>query len=353
MLHGGDIYGKLIREAWAGPFLDFSVNTNLLGMPAAVKEALVRYQDDFERYPDPYCRELRAAISRADGVPEDAILCGNGASDLIFRLCLAVEPCAVLVCAPTFSEYEKAARLAGALVVQYPLLEDEGFKLTERFLPYVDGEIGMIFLCNPNNPTGDLIEPALLGEIAKRCRERRIVLVLDECFLPFTDAFFTDAPSMTRSLSPEIAVIRAFTKTFSLAGLRIGYMISSDRELIARCAAAGPFWSVSGPAQVAALAALGCSAWFEESKVILRAERGFLTEGLRALGLRVFESSANFLLFRAENEPNLVEKLIKRGVLIRSCGNFWGLDEGFYRVGVKTHERNEKLIGAIGEVLHG
>jgi threonine-phosphate decarboxylase len=352
MLHGGDIYGKLIREAWSGPFLDFSVNTNLLGMPDAVKEALVRHQDDFERYPDPYCRELRAAISRADGVPEDTILCGNGASDLIFRLCLAVEPHTVLVCAPTFSEYEKAACLAGALVVQYPLLEDEGFKLTERFLPYVGGETdaesGMIFLCNPNNPTGDLIEPALLEEIARRCREKGIVLVVDECFLPFTDA-----PSMTRSLSPEIVVIRAFTKTFSLAGLRIGYMISSDRELLARCAVAGPFWSVSGPAQVAALAALGCSAWFEESKAILRVERGFLTEGLRALGLRVFESAANFLLFRVENEPNLVEKLIKRGILIRSCGNFWGLGEDFYRVGVKTHERNEKLIKAIGEVLHG
>ncbi|MDR3170126.1 MAG: threonine-phosphate decarboxylase CobD [Treponema sp.] len=349
-MHGGDIYGSvdLVHKTRAGLFLDFSVNTNPLGMPDAVKDALIANQGDFERYPDPYCRALCAAIAVSEGVPEGSIRCGNGASDIIFRLCLTKKPRQALVCAPTFSEYEKAASFAGARVIHYPLCENECFKLTERFLRCIDAQTDMIFLCNPNNPSGALIDPDLLGEIARRCREKGTTLVLDECFLPFTDA-----PSMTKEISPNLVIIKAFTKTFSLAGLRIGYMISSNKELGAAYAAAGSFWSVSAPAQIAALAALQCSSWFEQSKSIVKRERVFLTEQLRALGLKVFDSDANFLLFRAENQHNLVEKLIPRGILIRSCANFKELDHGYYRVCVKTHERNNKLIEAIQEVLNG
>jgi threonine-phosphate decarboxylase len=354
-LHGGDFYGsaELVQRARDGRLLDFSVNTNPLGSPDAVKAALAAISDgDFERYPDPYCRALRAAISQFDGVPQEAILCGGGASDIIFRLCLAKKPRTVLLCAPTFSEYEKAASLAGARVVHYPLLEDENFTLTERFLSFVvsGSPPDMLFLCNPNNPTGSLIESGLLEEVVRHCREKNVFLVLDECFLPFTGR---RTLSSMGKLSKNIAFVRAFTKTFSLAGLRIGYMVCPDEDLLAACAASGPFWSVSVPAQAAALAALQCSDWFERSVALIEAERGYLTAELRGLGLKVFDSDANFILFRTATEENLVEKLLTAGILIRSCANFRNLDGRYYRICVKAHESNESLIGVMRSIENG
>ncbi|MDR3302142.1 MAG: aminotransferase class I/II-fold pyridoxal phosphate-dependent enzyme [Spirochaetaceae bacterium] len=351
MVHGGDFYGnaELVQRARDRRLLDFSVNTNPLGSPDAVKAALAAsVRGDFERYPDPYCRALRAAIAQFDGVPQEAILCGAGASDIIFRLCLAKKPRTVLLCAPTFSEYEKAASLAGARIVHYPMLEADDFRLTERFLDFFSSvEHDMLFLCNPNNPTSSLIEPDLLAAIVRRCQERNVFLVLDECFLPFTgrqSPLFSEDGGKLGKLSKKIACVRAFTKTFSLAGLRIGYMVCPDEDLIAACAASGPFWNVSVPAQAAALAALQCSDWFERSRALIETERAYLTSALRELGLKVFDSDANFILFRTDNEQNLAEKLLASGILLRSCANFRNLDGRYYRICVKTHECNERLI---------
>jgi threonine-phosphate decarboxylase len=202
-----------------------------------------------------------------------------------------------------------------------------------------------VFLCNPNNPTGGLIDPALLAEILRRCREFNILAVVDECFLPFTHA-----RSLMEDLGPSLVVLRAFTKTFSLAGLRIGYILSSDEALINAVAGTGQCWSVSAPAQAAALAALGCLPWLEQSRDIIETERPFLAGELRALGFTVFDSDANFLLFRSEFP--LLYSLIAKGILIRNCGNFNGLDERYYRICVKQRAQNERLITALKEVLH-
>jgi len=149
--HGGDIYGN------PGVRLDFSVNTNPLGMPDAVRQALVSRVDEYARYPDPQCRTLRAAIALHENVPEDWVLCGNGAADLIYRLCYAVGPRRALVCAPTFSEYERALEQIGCRAAHHNLTAEEQFALTsdieERLVPGIDA----LFLCHPNNPTGGLI----------------------------------------------------------------------------------------------------------------------------------------------------------------------------------------------------
>lgn len=340
--HGGDIYGGVSVE------LDYSVNTNPLGMPEAVKRAIIDHIDTYERYPDPYCRALRAALSGAEGVPAEQILCGNGAADLIFRLCLARRPKRVLVCAPTFSEYEKAAALAGAEIVYHTLAEAEGFVLTDRILGDITADVDMVFLCTPNNPTGRLIPGALLRAAAARCGDCGCTLVLDECFLPFTDGV-----SMAAALAEfkHLVILKAFTKIYAMAGLRLGYMLTGDAALLARTAALAQHWSVSVPAQVAGLAALDTGDWTARSAAFIRAHRGPLVAALRGLGITVYDSDANYLLCRGSRDicPDLLDK----GILVRSCANFEGLDARYFRVTVKGREMNRRLIQAIEEVYNG
>ena len=266
MLHGGDIYGHkiLMEKDREGLLLDYSVNTNPLGMPDPVKAAIRDRVEEYHRYPDPSCRELRAALSLYEGVSGDRICCGNGAADLIFRICLAKKPRRALICAPAFSEYERAVVLAGGCFVLHRLNEADGFALTRRYLEDLVPGLDMAFLCNPNNPTGRLIEPELLAEILRRCRDLHILLALDECFLPFTGA-----PSLASDGGSGLVVVKALTKTFSMAGLRLGYAIGPDSAFTEALDGTGQRWSVSTPAQVAACAALQCLPWLEWSREII------------------------------------------------------------------------------------
>ncbi len=340
--HGGDIYQTTnIR-------LDFSVNINPLGMPSIVKRVLAENIGEYERYPDPYCRALTMKIAQQYGVEQDMALCGNGASDLIFRICACIRPSRALMLAPTFSEYERSVTAFGGEISEHNLTEENGFALTERILSDITPNIRMLFLCNPNNPTGRLIDPRLLRRIADKCEKSGVYLVLDECFLEFTNG-----ESMVPFLRkyPHLLILNAFTKLYAMAGLRLGYLLCEDVALVKRIAAFGPQWSVSVPAQKAGLAALGVSGWPETTRALIETERRFMEKQLTALGLTVFPGEGNFLLVKCDTP--LYEPLAKRGILVRSCTNFTGLNERFIRIGLKKRKQNAALVAAIAEVLHG
>lgn len=339
--HGGDVFGKTPVS------LDFSVNVNPLGMPEEAKRTLAADIDAFVRYPDCECRALRASLADKLGLDAESILCGNGASDLILRVCAALKPGCALTLAPAFSEYERSARLFGASILEYPLAEGDGFLLTEGFLSALTPNVKLLFLCNPNNPTGRLTEPALLRAVLDKCRENGIAVLLDECFIGFTDAVSSAA---LLDAYPDLMILRAFTKLYGMAGLRLGYLLGSS-PLLKRIAPFGAQWSVSSPAQAAGLAALTEPDWEARTKALIKGERDYMTDALYSLGLTVFPSDANFLLIKSETP--LYEPLMERGVLVRACDNFSGLDARFIRIGLKTHGKNEMLINAIREVLHG
>ena len=340
--HGGDIYGN------PGVALDFSVNTNPLGMPREVRNALISRVDEFTRYPDPECRELCAAIAGAEGVPSDWVLCGNGAADLIYRLCNAVKPREALVCAPAFSEYERALEQTGCRVTRHILSAVDGFSLTdaiaERLVPGLD----MIFLCHPNNPTGLLIPADLMERVLDRARRNGTLVIVDECFLDFTAG--ASVKIYLKDMAGLVA-LKAFTKIYAMAGLRLGYLLTSDKTLRRETETAGQCWSVSVPAQIAGAAALDCRGWASKTRRLMEEERGFLSVKLKALGVTVFPSDANFLLLRSEIP--LYEPLLHKGILIRKCENFKGLDGSYYRIGIKTREENSRFLQAAAEVLHG
>lgn len=339
--HGGDIYSRPVD-------LDFSVNINPLGMPAAVRDALMGAVENFDVYPDPQCRRLTAQLSRFLDVPPQWLLFGNGAADLVIRLCLSSRPKRALVCAPTFSEYEKSALMAGAAVEKFCLREEDNFHVTPRIFDALERGPDIFFLCNPNNPTGCLTPPRLIEEIADFCEKKRITFVIDQCFMGFT--FGTSALPLLNGRAHTV-ILDAFTKMYSVAGLRLGFIISSSQELIRQVSDFGQSWNVSTPAQVAGMAALDCgTSWIDRTRAFVAEEASYLRSRLRALGLRVFDGAANYVFFKSV--VPLTEALLRRKILIRSCANYTGLDDRFYRVGIKNREKDDRLLAAIEKVLH-
>ena len=343
--HGGDVYG-------GGITLDFSANTNPLGTPPGVLEAVRRGLPQLHRYPDPYCRQLVQAIAAHEQVPASYVLCGNGAADLIYAYCAALRPRTAVEPAPTFAEYGLGLAQVGCRVAPYFLHQAENFDLDEGFLPFLEEKKPeVVFLCTPNNPTGRLVDGALLRAAAEQCRAVGAVLAVDECFLPLSDGA---GPGLAPCLAeyPNLLLLRAFTKSYAMAGLRLGYALSANGGLLERMAAAGPPWSVSTPAQAAGLAALEqCPDWPEKARALLESERPALSDGLAALGLEVVPGQANYLLFRAAGAADLKDRTLTRGVLIRSCANYHGLGNDWYRVCVGQAEQNRRLLAALKEVL--
>lgn len=340
--HGGNIY------IHPQPLLDFSSNINPLGYPAGVKEAIIAGLDGFRRYPDASCRELTNAIAIHHDIDPKYIQCGNGAADIIYRICACFQAKKALITAPAFSEYERAVLAYGGQVVQHPLKEGNNFDVDDGFLDAITEEVQMVFLCTPNNPTGRLISFAFLLEVAKRCQKVGAYLVLDECFIDFTSG-----QSMVDVMKdyPRLLILRAFTKMYSMAGYRLGYLLCSNEAMLEKINAFGATWSVSGPAQAAGLAALKDAGWVSRTRTFIREEREFLQKSLNDLELSVIPGEANYLLFK-HSKP-LYKPLLDQGILVRDCGNYTGLSSLFIRVGIQTRENNLKLITALQEVLHG
>ena len=338
--HGGDVYG-------GGITLDFSANTNPLGTPPGVLEAVCRTLPQLHRYPDPYCRRLVRAIAAHEQVPESYVLCGNGAAELIYAFCAAAKPRTAAETAPTFAEYAQGLSRVGCAVERYSLRDENSFDLDEGFLPFLEEKKPeAVFLCNPNNPTGRLIPLPLLEHILRCCAARGIRLFLDECFLDLTEG----GVSAKRFLAeyPGLLILKAFTKSYGMAGIRLGYCLCADSALLRDMAAASPPWNVSSLAQSAGVAALEEREFLRRTVELVRRERSYLAGELTALGFRVCPSQANYLLFHGA--VGLREKLLQRGIAIRSCGNYHGLDEGWYRVAVRSHGENEALIAAIRQL---
>ena len=347
LVHGGDWAGY--RAEFGRDALDFSANVSPLGLPAGVAAAITAALPMADRYPDPLCRDLRKALAEAEGVPAEQILCGNGAADLIFRLALALRPRRALLPAPTFAEYAAALDTVGCTVQRVFLQEENDFTVTDDFVDAVTDDIDAVFLCQPNNPTGQVTPPELVQKLLRRCVACGAVLVVDECFLDFLPD--RDALTAKRLLhdASNLIILKAFTKLYAMAGVRLGYALCGNAALMDKMRAAGQPWAVSSLAQAAGLAALGETAYADCVRDLIAEERPKLAAGLRALGLYVVGGRANYLLFQAP--ADFGETLRRRGAVVRSCANYPGLDGSWYRTAVRTNAENQKLLQIMGEVL--
>ncbi len=338
--HGGDIFGRDI-------LYDFSANINPLGMPKSMKTALENSISEWEKYPDPYCRRLTKKLSYREKFPPENIVCGNGAADLIYRIVQAVKPKKAVICAPSFGEYSKALTQFGCEISTYFLSERNNFVLDCGIIKMLDKTVDMVILCTPNNPTGRTVDGELLLAICRKCEEDNIIFLCDECFIDFTENA-TDAKCF---MNKNTVVIKAFTKIYAMAGLRLGYALFGDAVLAGKVRETGQFWSVSSAAQTAGEAALDEKEYVEKTAKLIKNERKYLSENLKSFGFKVYPSDVNFILFHT-NIP-LDEMLLREMILIRNCENFSGLSRGYYRIAVRSHEENTALISAIRRCVNG
>lgn len=351
LLHGGNIYDedlqKLNKETGTG-LLDFSANLNPLGIPDSVRNAVVNAIDQAQHYPDPLCRKLKAALAEEYQLSEEFFICGNGGADLIYRLAYALCPGKALLTAPTFAEYEEALKQTGTELFFYRMSED--YQVRYDILEQMDASVDVMFLCNPNNPTGLLISQELLLRILVKAQQRGIFLVLDECFLDFTGQEERSLISYTEKYS-HLFILKSFTKMYAMPGIRLGYGISSNRELLGNMEAAGQCWGVSVLASEAGVAALKEKDYKQKAIRLVQKERSFLKKELEGIGLKVWDGQADYLFFQAPGIHDLYERLLPFGILIRRCGNYRELDDTYYRTAVKEHEANQRLVNALDKIM--
>ena len=256
---------------------------------------------------------------------------------------MAVRPKKALVTAPAFSEYERALGTVGAEVQYYRLKEEQDFRIQEDILEQITEDTDMIFLCNPNNPTGQTTEKELLIRVMNRCNKCGTILVLDECFIEFLEEPERYECQGYLTQYPNVVIIKAFTKIFCMPGVRLGYALCENAALRKRMRAMLQPWNVSVTAQEAGVAALvDCEAYLKRTREYIKKEKFWMTERMRKLGLNVWGSEANYIFFKGK--AGLYEKALKSGLLIRDCSNYEGLTEGHYRIAIRSEEENERLI---------
>jgi threonine-phosphate decarboxylase len=340
--HGGNIY-KAARELGVpeSRIIDFSASINPLGISESVKAVITGNLNGLVHYPDPDADAFRRTVSRLHGIDPGTVLPGNGSTELIYLLPRALKPESVLIPSPTFSEYERACRAGNELrVKRYELSKDDSFKIsTGAFIDAMRG-CDMAFLCNPNNPTGQTLHKKDVLTIADAARKIQCVLIVDEAFIDFAPE---DSVIEHVKDYPNVIVLRSLTKFYALTGLRTGYGVL-PKELLEKIKEFKEPWTVNNLAQAAAVAALDDKEYRIKTREIMAKEKEYFEKVFQERDVIFFPSSVNFYLLKIGRDRDIVLKLRRKGILVRNCSNFRGLDESYVRIAVRTRSQNELLI---------
>jgi len=347
--HGGNIWEALGA-------LDFSADLNPLGPPPGLETVLREGWSEVSFYPEPTYRNLRRALAGREGVDPACILPGNGTADLIHLITRWKKPRRAVVCVPTFTEYERAVLADGGDLSLWFLRAEEGFLpgSLSGIEKMREGEL--LFLCNPNNPTGRIWPEGRLLESLERCDRLGGMAVVDEAYMDFVaDNLRTSAVRWLRRF-PRLIVLRSMTKAFAVPGLRLGYAVAAP-EVVESLSRVQPPWPVNGPAALAGSWLAEQREYLETCRRSILSFRELLREQLSGLsGIHLFPSEANFFLLRLLDSAwpgaRLAAALAEREILVRVCDDFTGLQPGrFIRVAVRKPDENERLVSALREVL--
>ena len=329
--------------------IDFSSNVNPLGCHPEVKKYLKKQLNQIDVYPDSESTRLRSNLKWFTGLNTSQILVGNGATEIIYNFCSAFvnKKSKVLIPCPTFSEYEKAVKFFGGKTIHFKSLNIN--KVLPEFLAEIPKN-GIVFFCNPNNPTGEILSKKSMQQIVLTAKKKSTLVFLDETFIELVPSSNLSIVKTIKSYE-NLFILRSFTKSFGLAGLRIGYGLGNKKiiEVLQRIKIP---WNVNYIAQSAASAALCYSDFLEKSRENIKKENSFLMNSLSKFQwLSCFQSSTNFILIKTKINSKLLQtKLLKKNILIRDCSTFCGLNENYIRIAIKNRNQNKLLLKALGEI---
>lgn len=350
--HGGNVWAAA-RKYHTKPesFIDFSANINPLGPSPMAIEAMRRGICLVRHYPDPDACRLKMKLSQFLSVPKDNLVLGNGSNELIYTLARVLQPKRLVLPVPTFSEY--TASLPGVPIERIQLDRNDGFALPVEVLADTLKPGDVLFLCNPNNPTGYVTPKGEIMMLAERADHVGATLVVDEAFMDFVDETETVLPTGLRN--PALVVLGSLTKFFALPGLRLGY-IAACSEMLSKVSAQLPLWRINTLAQMAGEASLEDWNYIMTTLTLVNREKEFLYYRLKDLpGLIPYPPGANFILVDCWNSGHtaaeICETLEGKGILVRNASNFDGLNDFFFRVAVRQRNENLKLLRALQEML--
>lgn len=347
-IHGGNCSKRNI--------IDFSVNTNPLGFPKGLTDIILKNADCILRYPNSSSERLKSKLSILHGVAPKNIAIGNGSIELIYLVPRAFKIKKPLIITPTFSEYEFAVRSNGSMPAFFNTSEKDNFKIDcgklAECLPYCDA----LFLCNPNNPTGALLHRDEALCLSRLLKKHKGLLILDEAFIEFTEASKSKTIMSEAVKNGSLVILRSLTKFFAMPGLRLGYAIG-HKGVIEKISKLQYPWNVNSLAQLAGEKVFADKSYMNRTWRFVAKERQHMLEGLNNIkGLKVYPSSANFILCKLQNSSirssnELTRRLLRESIYIRDCSNFRGLNNRFFRVAVRKRDDNNRLIKYIEKAI--
>jgi len=350
--HGGNVWEA--HQKYKIPpeeIIDFSANINPMKIPPEVKKILKERLNVISYYPDPECKELKNKLSKSLNIPYRNLIVGNGSNELIFLYTRTLNPKRGLIPIPTYSEYERALKNIKARIKFVQLREDKDFKIDPKEIIDRLRGIEVLFLCNPNNPTGYLTPKEELLQLLEVTERKRVFLILDETFIDLKEE-----ESLIREVPKReyLFILRSFSKFFGIPGLRLGYGVGS-KKFIKRLEKIREPWTVNIFAQLAGSQILNEFNYIKRSRSYIEKEkRLFFEELLKINGIKPYPSSANFILVKIEapvTSTRIQEELIKHRIMVRDCSNFRGFKGSFIRMAVRTRKENLSLIKALKEIL--
>jgi len=345
VIHGGKIPVKNSDHN----IIDFSSNITPLGIPNFVKLIIKKNLDKVQFYPDPKSENVISSLEKYTHLSKSNIVVGNGAIEILYNFCFAFlsKTTKVLIHVPTFQEYETAVKLSNCKISYFKSLNLS--TNIDSFISQIPKN-GCIFLCNPNNPTGELLSKKELLSIIIVAKKLKTIVFIDECFIELVPKSNESLISYVKKYD-NLFILRSLTKSFGLPGLRIGYACGS-KEIIKILQKIKIPWSVNSLAQDAANAVIKNISHIKKSNIIIQKELKYLEDNISILnGFECISSSTNFILIKTKNDSTKLQtKLLKNKILIRDCKNFRGLDNHYIRIAVKSHKDNVKLVKALEKI---
>jgi threonine-phosphate decarboxylase len=359
--HGGNLT-KAAESSGFSPdeLIDFSANINFLGPPESIISAIKEKAWGIKNYPEANAASIKKKIADHHNLDQQMVVVGSGAAEMIYQLTKVLLPQKILLPEPTFSEYRLAAESIGAEVKEINLDQKNDFAYSiSELKSSLAGDLDLLFICNPNNPTSSMLKREEVEEILAAAAEKDILLVVDEAFIDFIPAAQDYSALTLLDDYPNLVILRSLTKLFAVPGLRLGYALASE-ELASKMDAKRDPWSVNYFAQLAADIIFSerdeIENYLELTRVNISAERKYLYENLKNIdSLNVYSPAANFILVDISqtglSSRQLQEKLLKKGILIRNCDSFKGLEHKYIRLAVKSRQDNNLLLDLLQREL--
>ena len=351
--HGGNI-NNICNTYGLNPdeIIDFSASINPLGYPDSVHKVILERFNDILNYPDSECTNLRKTIAEKYHCNTTNVIIGNGSNELFYLIPRALKPKQGVILQPTFSEFKDALCNANVKIIEI-INNSESLKISLSDSKLKSFKEGVVFLCNPNNPTGQLVTKEEILEFAKDCPKR--LIIVDEAFMDFVEEEEKYSVTIEALSLDNLIVVRSLTKFYGFPGLRLGYLIACESTINILLRYKEP-WTVNALAQIAGQVAINDKEFVLRTKSFMFLEKSFLYEGLsRITGLYPFHPSANFILVKigvdGKTSSIIHDLLIKNNIVIRDCSNFVGLSDKYFRVAVRSREENQRLLSTLREVI--